>query len=60
MQASIEPRMMKIEVQIPFGRIISTALPLNVVGGAVVEEVLLPGAVTLLDDVALLGSAEPL
>jgi hypothetical protein len=43
----------------PVGRIMGTALPLNVLAGAVVEEVLLPGAGTLLDEIALPGSTEP-
>jgi hypothetical protein len=42
-QASIEPRTLKIDVQMPVGRIMGTALPLNVLAGAVVEEVL-PGS----------------
>jgi hypothetical protein len=41
------------------GRIMGTALALNVLTVAVVEEVLLPGADTLPDETALLGSAEP-
>jgi hypothetical protein len=45
-QASIEPRTLKIEVHMRLDRIMGTALPLNVLTVAVVEEV-------------LLGSAEP-
>jgi len=41
---------LKIEVQMPLGRIAGTALPLNVVGGAVVDEVLLSAPMALLDD----------
>jgi hypothetical protein len=58
-QASIEPRTLKIEVHMRLGRMIGTALPLNVLTVAVVEEVLPPGADPLPDETALLGSAEP-
>ena len=41
---------LKIEVQMPLGRIAGTALPLNVADGAVADEVLLPVPMALLDD----------
>jgi hypothetical protein len=50
---------LKIEVQMPLGRIAGTALPLNVVGGAVVDEVLLPAPMALLDDTWLVGRGDP-
>jgi hypothetical protein len=51
MQASIDPMTLKIEVQVPLGRLTGTALPLNVAGGAVADEVLLPAPMALLDEV---------
>jgi hypothetical protein len=51
---------LKIEVQMPLGRIAGTALPVNVAGGAVADEVLLPAPVALLDDTRLVGRGEPL
>jgi hypothetical protein len=41
---------LKIEVQMPLGRAAGTALPLNVAGGALADEVLLPTPMALLDD----------
>jgi hypothetical protein len=60
MQASVDPITLKIEVQTPLGRIAGTALPLNVGGGAVADEVLLPAPMPLLDDTWLVGRGEPL
>jgi hypothetical protein len=49
-QASIDPMILKIEVQMPLGRLAGTALPVNVADGAVADEVLLPAPMALLDD----------
>jgi hypothetical protein len=58
--ASIEPRAPKIDVQMRLGGSLGTAPPENVVGGAVADDVLLPGEVVVLDGVLpLVGSAEP-
>ena len=37
-RASVETSTLKVEVHIPFGRFMGTALPLNVLVGAVVED----------------------
>ena len=51
-QASIDPRTPKRAVQMPLREILGAALPVNVAGGGVAEDV-------LLDDTSLAGSTEP-